>query len=134
MTTADDMVSRVKAGKAFMTLPPDEEPVAPALLRAGLTRVAALATNGKLLVFDLSEMREMPRGRGVIVMGLDPKEKLLAVGLAAPDRVVVRGTNRVGREIDVVLEGEALAKHVLRRARKGSKIVQKVRATGFGGP
>ena len=134
VTTADDMVSRVKAGKAFMTLPPDEEPVAPALLRAGLTRVAALATNGKLLVFDLSEMREMPRGRGVIVMGLDPKERLLAVGLATPDRVVVRGTNRVGREIDVALEGDALAKHVLHRARKGSKIVQKIRATGFGGP
>ena len=134
VTTADDMVSRVKAGKAFMTLPPDEEPVAPALLRAGLTRVAALATNGKLLVFDLSEMREMPRGRGVIVMGLDPKERLLAVGLAAPDRVVVRGTNRVGREIDVVLEGDALAKHALHRARKGSKIAQKIRATGFGAP
>jgi hypothetical protein len=40
----------------------------------------------------------------------------------------------VGREIDVVLEGDALAKHVLHRARKGSKIAQKVRATGFGGP
>ncbi len=132
VAAAEDMVSRVKAGKAFMTLEADEEPVAPVALAVGRTHVAALAGNGKLLVFELSEMREIPRGRGLIVMTLDPGDKLIAVGLAPPNRVVVRGTNRNGREIDVSLEGEALGKHVLRRARKGSRIVQKVRATGFG--
>src|SRR5262249_13592481 len=32
---ADDMQSRVKAGKQFMTLEPDEEPLAPALVTEG---------------------------------------------------------------------------------------------------
>ena len=132
VTTMEEMVSRVKGGKAFMTLTPVEEPVAPVALAPGLDRVAALSANGKLLVFGLDEMREVPRGRGVIVMALDAGDKLLAVGLATARRVVVRGTNRVGREIDVALEGDALARHVLRRARKGSRLAQKLRATGFG--
>jgi topoisomerase-4 subunit A len=131
VAAAEDMVSRVKAGKAFMTLEADEEPVAPVLLTPGRTHVAALAGNGKLLVFELAEMREIPRGRGLIVMALDPGDKLVAVGLAAATRVGLRGTNRNGREIEVALEGDTLAKHVLRRARKGYKIAQKIKATGF---
>ena len=75
------MVSRVKAGKAFMTLEPDEEPTRAGALAAGLDHVAALSSRGRLLVFGLDEMREVPRGRGVIVMGLDEGERLMAVGL-----------------------------------------------------
>ncbi|MCC7325529.1 MAG: DNA topoisomerase IV subunit A [Burkholderiales bacterium] len=132
VTTFDDMLSRVKAGRAFMTLAEDEEPVAPVALAAGLDHVAALSAGGKLLVFPLAEMREVPRGRGVIVMGLDAGDRLLAVGLATAKRLVVRGSNRAGRAVEVVLEGEALARHVLRRARKGARLERKLRATGFG--
>ena len=129
-----DMVSRVKAGKAFMTLAPEESPLPPVALAPGLTQVAALASNGKLLAFDLTEVRVSTGGRGVIVMGLDDGATLSAVALARPGRVVVRGTNRAGREIDLALEGEALARHVMRRARKGVKLVQKFKPVGFGPP
>ena len=54
---------------------------------------------GRLLVFPLAEMREVPRGRGVIIMGLDGEETLAAVGLAPPGKVVLQGTNRVGRSV-----------------------------------
>ena len=104
----------------------------PVPLAPGLTQVAALASNGKLLVFGLDEVRVSGGGRGVIVMGLDDGATLAAVALARPGRVVVRGTNRAGREIDVALDGDALARHVLRRARKGVKLVQKLKPTGFG--
>jgi len=128
----EDMASRVKAGRAFMTLEPDEAPIAPAPLAAGFDHVAALSGNGKLLVFALEEMRVVPRGRGVIIMALDRDEKLLAVGAATSRRVVVRGTNRVGRQIDVAIEGDELAKHLLRRARKGCRMTAKIKASGFG--
>ncbi|MFO1314352.1 MAG: DNA topoisomerase IV subunit A [Burkholderiales bacterium] len=131
VATLGDMVSRVKAGKAFMTMTPEESPVAPVALLPGLTQVAALASNGKLLVFDLAEVRVSTGGRGVILMGLDAGETLEAVALARPGRVIVRGTNRAGREIDVALEGDALARHVMRRARKGAKLVQKLKAIGI---
>ncbi len=132
ISSIEDMVSRVKAGRVFMTLEPGETPVAPVPLATGLDHVAALSSSGKLLVFALEEMRVVPRGRGVIVMTLDRDESLLAVGLATGRRVVIRGTNRVGRQIDVAIEGDQLAKHLLRRARKGCRIAAKIKVVGFG--
>ena len=131
ITTLGDMVSRVKAGKAFMTLGADETPLAPVPLAAGLDHVAALSSKGRLLVFALAEMREMPRGRGVIVMGLDPGEALAAVALVPARRVVLQGTNRLGRPTPYVLEGEELARHVLHRARKGALLPKRMKVTGF---
>ena len=110
IAAVQDMVSRVKAGKTFMTLDEDEEPLAPVPVSAALDHVAALSAKGRLLVFPLEEMREVPKGRGVIIMGLDRGEKLIAVGLTSSSKVVVQGTNRVGKATAVVIEGDALAK------------------------
>jgi topoisomerase-4 subunit A len=109
VASLDDMVSRQRAGKTFMTLEPDEEPVAPVAIAPGADHVAALGSNGKLLVFPLDEMREVPRGRGVIIMRLDDKERLIAVALATARKVVMRGSNRLGRPVDLAVEGDALA-------------------------
>jgi topoisomerase-4 subunit A len=127
IASMQDMLARVKAGKAFMTLAEDEEPLAPVPLVSGLDHVAALSGNGRLLVFLLSEMREVERGRGVIVMGLDADEKMIAVALVTGDGVVVHGTNRAGKSIAMTLEGEELAKHLLHRARKGSLVARRMK-------
>jgi topoisomerase-4 subunit A len=103
----------------------------PVVLAPGLDHVAALSSRGKLLVFPLAEMREVPRGRGVIIIGLDGEERLVAVGLATASKVVLQGTNRLGRAVTTALEGEALAKHLHRRARKGSLVAPKIKVTGF---
>jgi topoisomerase-4 subunit A len=132
VASLEDMVSRVKGGKAFMAMEPDEVPLPPVALLPGLDHVAALSSRGRLLVFPLDEMREMERGRGVIVMGLDGDERLIAVGLCTASRVVLQGTNRLGRPVAQVLEGEELEKHLLRRARKGSMVTRKLKITGFG--
>jgi topoisomerase-4 subunit A len=131
VATIDDMVSRQRAGKAFMTLEANEAPIAPAALVPGLDHVAALSSRGKLLVFPLAEMREVPRGRGVIVMGLDRDDTLVLVGLGTATKVTVIGTNRLGRPVTHAIEGEALQKHLHHRARKGALIVPKLKVTGF---
>ena len=131
IAAVQDMVSRVKAGKTFMTLEEDEEPLAPVAVSDGLDHVAALSAKGRLLVFPMEEMREMPKGRGVIIMGLDRGEKLIAVGLTTPSKVVVHGTNRVGKATAVVIEGNDLAKHLLHRARKGSLVAHKMKPNGL---
>jgi len=131
VASLEDMVARQRAGKAFMTLAPGEEPLAPVPLAAGLDHVAALSSRGRLLVFPLAEMREVPRGRGVIVIGLDRGETLAAIGLATAARVVLQGINRLGRSVSVAIEGEDLAKHLLHRARKGSLAAPKLKLTGF---
>jgi topoisomerase-4 subunit A len=131
IASLQDMTSRVKAGKAFMTLDEGEEPIAPVLLAPGLDHVAALSSKGRLLVFPLAEMREVERGRGVIVMGLDDGERLLAVALTTSSKVLVQGTNRLGRAVVAVVEGDELARHLLHRARKGALVGHRIKATGF---
>jgi topoisomerase IV subunit A len=126
----EDMVSRVKAGKTFMTLEPDEAPLAPVRLAEGFDHVAALSRKGKLLVFALEEMRTMERGRGVMIMRLDDEDRLAAVALVAAGTVVLRGTQR-GKETSLTIEGDELAKHRLHRARKGYLIARRFKPTGL---
>ena len=123
----EDMLSRVKAGRAFITMGDEDEPLAPVRLVPGLDHVAALSGAGRLLVFPSSEMREVERGRGVIVMGLDEGEKMIALALVSDDAVVVHGTTRSGKPLALTLEGEELAKHRLHRARKGSLVARRIK-------
>ncbi len=127
---ADDMVSRVKAGKVFMTLDADETPLRPVLVAEGIDQVAVLSEKGKLLVFALDEMRAMERGRGVMIMRLDDDDRVAAVALAARDKIVLRGTQR-GKDADLTIEGDELAKHRLHRARKGYLLARRFKPTGF---
>jgi topoisomerase-4 subunit A len=126
----EDMVSRVKAGKTFMTVDGEETPLRPVALAEGLDHVAALSEKGKLLVFPLVEMRTMPRGRGVMIMRLDESDRLAGVTLVAADRVVLRGTQR-GKDAVVAIAGDELAKHRLHRARKGYLLARRFKPGGF---
>jgi len=134
IASLQDMMSRQKAGKAFMTLAADEVPIPPEALAPGLDSVAALSSRGRLLVFGIDEMREVPRGRGVIIIGLDGDERLVAVGLSSARRLVLQGVNRAGRTVTATLEGDELARHRLRRARKGSLVAHRMKPTGFARP
>jgi topoisomerase-4 subunit A len=123
------MVSRVKAGKAFMTLDGEETPLRPIALRENLDHVAALSEKGKLLLFPLDEMRTMERGRGVMIMRLDD-DRLAAVALVPRDRVVLRGMQR-GKDAELAIEGDELAKHRLHRGRKGYLLARRFKPSGF---
>ncbi|MGH8779007.1 DNA topoisomerase IV subunit A [Paraburkholderia sp.] len=115
-----DMVSRVKAGKSFMTIDAGATPLVPMPMLPDATRVACLSSGGRLLVFGLDEMKTLSGGgRGVILMALDENETLvqaLAIGKAG---VVLSGTGRGGKLYEEVFAGAALTPHVGKRARKG---------------
>src|SRR5437870_1344662 len=125
------MLSRVKAGKQFMTLEADEEPLTPALIGEDFDHVALLSSNGKLLVFALDQLRELAKGRGIILMRPDHGEKVIAIDLATADRIVVRGANRAGKEMTVTIQGDELAKYKLHRGRKGWRIAHRIRPSGL---
>ncbi len=115
-----DMVSRVKAGKSFMTIDAGATPLVPMPMLPDATRVACLSSGGRLLVFGLDEMKTLSGGgRGVILMALDENETLvqaLAIGKAG---VVLSGTGRGGKLYEEVFAGSALTPHAGKRARKG---------------
>jgi topoisomerase-4 subunit A len=119
-----DMVSRVKAGKSFMTIDADAAPLAPMPVAPDATQVACLSSNGRLLVFGMDEMKTLAGGgRGVILMALDAGEKLVQALAISHAGVVLVGAGRGGKETGVALNDAALAPHAGKRARKGRAMV-----------
>jgi len=121
LCTISDMVSNRRAGREFMSVEPGEAPIAPAVYEdAKGNYVAAVAEQGRLLTFDIAEMRQMARGRGVIVMGLEKSEKLVAVAVTNAKELIVEGVGRRGGKArEVRLSGDKLAHHFGHRARMG---------------
>jgi topoisomerase IV subunit A len=117
-----DMVSRVKAGKGFMTLDDGALPLVPMPIWAQAKQVACLADDGRVLVFGLDEMKTLSGGgRGVTLIALEDKEHLVQATPIGAAGVVLLGAGRGGKPTEVELRGAALATHVGKRARKGRK-------------
>ncbi|MGH8807435.1 MAG: DNA topoisomerase IV subunit A, partial [Noviherbaspirillum sp.] len=60
-TKAGDMVSRIKAGKAFITLDETDEPLSPRTV-GDASAIACLSEKGRLLVFGLDEIKTLSGG------------------------------------------------------------------------
>ena len=112
------LIARPKAGKAFMKVEAGVKVLEPIRLD-DREFLAATSSESKLLVFPLNEINEYPNGgRGVKIMDI-PKGKLLtSVALCDGEAatVVVKGKNKV-------IKGEAFAKCLGKRARKGAAFV-----------
>lgn len=115
-----DMVSRVKAGKAFMTLDAQAMPLLPVPGLPQATSVACLSSGGRLLVFNLDELKTLAGGgRGVTLMGLDAGETLLQTVAFGAAGLVLMGIGRAGKPAEATLSLAALAPFLGKRARRG---------------
>ena len=143
MASVDNMVSRQKAGKAFVTCNPGETLCAPSLvagasmpqllsaaavpalpntaraLVAPATDVACASTLGRILTFKLSELKTMEKGgRGLMLLALEDKDNM--AGAAAYTRSVrISGIGRGGKEREETLEIRSLNNARAPRGRKG---------------
>jgi topoisomerase IV subunit A len=117
-----DLTGRNKGGKSFFSLEPGERLLPPALIRAEHQQVGCLALDGRLLCFELAELKHQPKGgRGLTLMDVDAKTPLVSVA-AFGDVLVVRGQGRGGKPKEDILRAAALSRHAGKRARKGHKI------------
>lgn len=69
----EDWINRMKAGKAFLTLAAEERPLPPQPLPESLSpeaRVAVLANDGRGVSFPFADMKQLPKGKGVALIGL----------------------------------------------------------------
>jgi topoisomerase-4 subunit A len=129
---AGDMVSRLKGGKAFMTLDDGAKPLPPRVIGDKASAVACLSEKGRLLVFGMDELKALANGgRGVTLMELEDKESLLATQPISQKGVKVHGTWAGAKAREVDLSASALAIHINKRARKGKALVAKVKALGL---
>jgi topoisomerase-4 subunit A len=127
LATGERMLSRNKSGKAFVGLGEGEtlcrpshaqgssgsQPVLPA------THVACASTGGRILTFEISELKQMDKGgRGLVLIDLDAKDTL--AGAAAYTRSVkIEGIGRGGKLREETLEIRSLNNARAARARKG---------------
>jgi topoisomerase-4 subunit A len=135
MATVENMVSRQKAGKAFVGVGEGETLCRPSLvsgaqgkvvvagtpaaLVAAATHVACASTGGRILTFELGELKSMEKGgRGLMLMDLDAKDTL--AGAAAYTRSIrIEGIGRGGKQRDETLEIRSLNNARAARGRKG---------------
>jgi topoisomerase-4 subunit A len=123
----EHLVSRQKGGKAFLSLSEGETVCRPSLVAGGsgaapvaiATHVACASTQGRILTFELSELKLMANGgRGLTLMDLEPKDTL--AGAAAYTRSVrIEGVGRGGKAREETLEIRSLNNARAARGRKG---------------
>ena len=124
-----DMVSRQKAGKAFVTLGEGETLCAPSVVHgvpmnaraeyveggeqgAGLlnpaSHVICASVGGRILTFEIAELKAMPKGgRGLMLISLEDKDQL--AGAAAYTRSIrLDGVGRGGKARTETLEIRSL--------------------------
>ncbi len=87
----EDLIAKPKAGKAVLTLPAGAQVLVPVVVgEAASARLAAVTSAGHLLLFPLSELPEMPRGKGNKIIGIPPgksgerEERMIAVAVVPP--------------------------------------------------
>ena len=123
--TVANMISRQKAGKAFVTVNEGENLCQPSLVAnaatavAAATHVACASTGGRILTFAINELKTMANGgRGLMLIDLEDKDAL--AGAAAYTRSVrIDGIGRGGKVRDETLEIRSLNNARAARARKG---------------
>ncbi|UCG99292.1 MAG: DNA topoisomerase IV subunit A [Burkholderiales bacterium] len=130
-----DMVSRVRGGKQFVSVDPGAVPLRPALAEPADDRIACASEKGRMLIFAAEQIKALSGGgRGVILMGLDTGEKLVAATPCGEAGVIVEGQGRGGRMVQVHLRGRELQAHVGQRARKGILVTPRVKPVALGKP
>jgi topoisomerase-4 subunit A len=94
-----------------------------------------VSEKGRLLVFAAGEIKSLSGGgRGVILMGLDAGEKLVAATPCGEAGVIVEGQGRGGKAVRIQLRGRELQAHAGHRARKGILVTPRVKPVALHKP
>ena len=140
LARVEHMLSRQRGGKAFITVGEGEQICRPSLAAPGsdqkqaaapagqapaaiqmvaATHVACASTGGRILTFEIGELKLMEKGgRGLTLIDLEPKDTL--AGAAAYTRSVrISGIGRGGKPREEQLEIRSLNNARSARARKG---------------
>jgi topoisomerase-4 subunit A len=114
-----DLVTRIRAGKAFVNVGEGDQCLAPAIVAPDAKEVAALSAGRRLLVFPIGEVNALSAGgKGVILMRLHEGEALVAVRTVA-NAVKVRGKGRGDKPSVVEVPAKDLENYRGSRARSG---------------
>jgi topoisomerase IV subunit A len=125
----EDLHSRVRAGKAVLNLTDNAQVLCPVPVPSADAVIAAVNSEGRLLVFPATELPEMPRGKGNKIFGIPTKkalereELLVAVAALAPGQKLVIWCG----ERSMTLSWKELEPHRGERAQRGAVLSRNYR-------
>ena len=117
-----DLMSDRRAGKTVLNLPENAQVLAPAPVPSADSLIAVVSSEGKLLAFPVSEVPEMPRGKGNRLYDIPGKkasarsELMTAVAVVPPKASLLLSS---GEQVKT-LEWRDLQEYVGERAQRGA--------------
>jgi topoisomerase-4 subunit A len=120
-----DMIARNKAGKAFLTLDKGEKPLPPAPVAGN--SVAVLTQGGRLLLFPLAELKEMAKGKGLMLIDLTKNDEVVGIAVSGGETLLIGGSGRGGKIVRQPLDARAQVAFRGARARRGQEIPFKLK-------
>ena len=129
VVTIDELYSKNRAGKAVLMTPRGAASLKPVRINASDDTVAAVTTDGHLLLLPLAELPSLGRGKGVKLIHVPPArlksgEELVAgtVVLSPTDRLTIYAGKR-----HLTLKSADLAVYMLGRGRRGKLLPRGLR-------
>jgi topoisomerase-4 subunit A len=112
-----DLYANKKAGKTALRVPEGGTAVPASPVGAAGNRLAAVSSDGRLLVFQLKELPELARGKGNKILGVPKKEGVVlnAICVLAPDQSVRLDSG----ERHMVIKAADLEHYAGERGRRG---------------
>lgn len=139
ITQGSNWLSRVKAGKAFLTLVEGEAPLVPIKLPESIKNlneipddyfVVTLSSDEKLLTFKLNEIKVISKGKGVGLMSIQKDLKMSDIALVKADETVML----LGNKRNLELKEKDFTKLLSSRAKKGKILNKQDSWIGFDKP
>ena len=117
-----DLVSDRRAGKTVLSVPENAQVLPPAPVFSADSLVAVVSSEGKLLAFPVSEVPEMPRGKGNKLYDIPGKkarersELMTALAVVPPEASLVLWSGETSK----VIEWRDLRDYLGQRAQRGA--------------
>ncbi|ADU92147.1 DNA topoisomerase IV subunit A [Taylorella equigenitalis] len=127
VTTFKDMVSRIKAGKSFISMEEGANLLRPIPVGSSARYIGMLSKNDRFLIVPIQDIKHLNSGgRGTILMGLDPKDKISQVVTVTESGIQATGIYRNKQVEELIALGD-LHEYIGKRARKGKTLKLKLK-------
>ena len=125
IVSGENLITRMKAGKDMVTIANDGELFQPIPIEANEDikdyRLALINTENKVLVYKLSEVNEIAKGKGITIFGgMSETNKIKDLKIIKDMKLSIEGKPSKGRSETLVFEGDNLIAMEKGRATKGS--------------
>lgn len=113
-----ELVTDRRAGKTVLNVPEGSLALPPALVPSADSLVVVVSSEGKLLAFPVTEVPEMPRGKGNKLFDRKDKETLIGIAVVPPGGALILWSG----DKQKTLEWKELKEYTGERAQRGSML------------